>query len=155
SSSPTKSRKTVVSSPIRASSKALRTSGRERTTRATGPRFSTRTRGMSSSLIADEIPRRLGTTRPTTSSASSHPEDADARLLHRRVVGRREPEREGRARLRRVEHAVVPDPGGRVVRVALPLVLLQRRPLELGNLLRSHERLAGPRQLLLLDGRED
>src|SRR5262249_23444923 len=82
-------------------------------------------------------------------------EHAELGLLDGRVVSGREGEREHRPRLRRVEHAVVPEPRGRIVGVSLELVLLPRRPLELLDLGLGHPGLSGPRELLLLHGRED
>src|SRR4051795_9833011 len=63
-------------------------------------------------------------------SPESHPEDAVAELTQRRVGARREGEPEHGAGLRGIDHAVVPEAGGGVVRMALVLVLLADRRLE-------------------------
>src|SRR3954452_20070165 len=60
----------------------------------------------------------------------SHPEDAVAELAQRRVGARGEGETEHGAGLRGIDHAVIPEAGGGVVRVALVLVLLADRRLE-------------------------
>ncbi len=57
-----------------------------------------------------------------SSSSGSHAKDAERALGHRRVRRGREAEREHAARVERVDDAVVPEPRGRVVRVALRLV---------------------------------
>src|SRR5262245_22921550 len=62
---------------------------------------------------------------------TSHPEDAEAgRLGRRRVEAGREREAEHRAGVGRVDHAVVPQPRGGVIGMALLLVLLADRRLE-------------------------
>src|SRR4029453_18551359 len=68
------------------------------------------------------------------SNMGLHPEHAELRLRNRRVVSRRERQGQGRAGLRGVEHAVVPEARRRVKRMAFRLVLLARRPLELRDL---------------------
>src|ERR1700741_4012704 len=60
----------------------------------------------------------------------SHPEDAVADGFERRVAGGGQGEPEHRAGVGRVDHAVVPEPRGGVVRVALVLVLGADRVLE-------------------------
>src|SRR5580700_4113456 len=57
-------------------------------------------------------------------TGASHPEDAVAGRLERGVGGRGQREPEDPAGAGRVDDPVVPQPGGRVVRVALVLVLL-------------------------------
>src|SRR5690606_34612390 len=59
----------------------------------------------------------------------------DARALDGRICGRCERETEGRARLGRIEDAVVPQARARVVRAALALELLANRGLERVRLL--------------------
>src|ERR1700758_5446425 len=63
--------------------------------------------------------------RPCVASfiAASHPEDAEFRRQDRRVQRRRERQAEYAARLRGIDHAVVPQSRGRVVGVTLRLVL--------------------------------
>src|SRR4051794_30427273 len=63
-------------------------------------------------------------------SPESHPEDSVAELAQRRVGTRRQGQPERGAGLRGVDHAVVPQAGGGVVRVALVLVLITDRRLE-------------------------
>ena len=60
---------------------------------------------------------------PAEQATSLHPEDAEGRLGNRRVQRGRDAEREHAARVERVDDAVVPQARGRVVRVALLLVL--------------------------------
>src|SRR3989442_642130 len=96
--------------------------------------------------------RRRGRTAPTaisprlaTSTVSNiagsalpvllHAEDAVTRLGQGHVGARGEGEAEDRARLQRVDHAVVPEPCGGVVGVALRLVLAADRGPELRLLL--------------------
>src|SRR5579862_612388 len=57
-------------------------------------------------------------------TGTSHPEDAVAGRLERGAGGRRQREPEDPAGAGRVDDPVVPQPGGRIVRVALVLVLL-------------------------------
>jgi hypothetical protein len=52
-------------------------------------------------------------------SRDSHPKHAVARLLDARVLCRCDAKRENRARVDRVDHAIVPEAGRRVVRRAL------------------------------------
>src|SRR5450631_1915 len=59
-----------------------------------------------------------------------HAEDAEARLFDGRIQGCSESEAEDPARVGRVDDAVVPEPRRRIVRMALPLVLLADRILE-------------------------
>src|SRR5579872_5274703 len=61
------------------------------------------------------------------SIAALHSENAESRLGNRRVVRRRQPQREHRTRIHRIDHAIVPKPGGRVVRRSFVLVLRQNR----------------------------
>src|SRR5262249_51787311 len=82
--------------------------------------------------------------------ARSHPEDPKLRLRDRRVVSGRDRERQGRARLRGIEHTIVPEAGGRVIRTSLRLVFLPSGALALRNLLRPHPPLARAHQLTLL-----
>src|SRR5262245_13276793 len=67
-------------------------------------------------------------------AATSHPPDPEARLLDRRVEGRRQCPRQHHPRLVRRDDAIVPEPRGRVVGIALVLVFLPDRRLE-GRLL--------------------
>src|SRR3954467_9979117 len=106
-SSPSISRKDWVSSAMSASSNALWRSGRLRVMRPTGPWCS----------MAREV--------------MSHAEDAEVRRLLGRVARHREREAEDAARVRRVDDAIVPEARGGVIGVALALVLLADRRLEL------------------------
>src|SRR5439155_5087937 len=60
-----------------------------------------------------------------------HPEDAVADVLDRGVLRRGKPESEHRARVQRIDDAVVPKSRGRVVGRSLSLVALARRAFEL------------------------
>src|SRR2546421_3224007 len=64
-------------------------------------------------------------------TATSHPEDAVARLADRRVPRGRETECQDRARVHWIDHAVIPEPSRRVVRRALAFVLRADLRLEL------------------------
>src|ERR1700744_6452430 len=66
---------------------------------------------------------------------ASHPEHAELGLRDPRVERRREAERQHAARLRRRDDAVVPEPCGRIIRIALGLELIADRLLELRLLL--------------------
>src|ERR1051326_7065129 len=68
----------------------------------------------------------LRSPRPT----SLHPEYAEPRLLDRRVERGGEREREHAPRLLRGDDAVVPQPGGREIRIAFALVIVADRLLE-------------------------
>src|ERR1044072_539836 len=58
-----------------------------------------------------------------------HSEHAEAGLFDRGVERRRDAEREHPAHVDRIDHAIVPQPGGGVIRMALRFVLLAgRRP---------------------------
>src|SRR5690242_6828416 len=96
-------RKMLVSEAINASSKALRTAGRFSVTRATPPAFSTRT---------------------FITFGSLHPKYAEARLLDRRVERGRDRQAEQAPARGGIDHAVVPEAGARVIRMALVLVLV-------------------------------
>src|SRR5262245_718548 len=93
--------------------------------------------------------------RSTESIAASHAEHAELRLRNRRVVSRRERQDQSRPRFRGIEHAVVPQACGGVIGMAFDLVLLARGPLELGDLLPGHRRLARASELVLFHRRED
>src|SRR4051794_1966559 len=67
----------------------------------------------------------------------SHPEDAEARLGYGLLERDREPEREAAARVDGIDHAVVPEAGRRVIRIALPFVLRVNRRLESRLFLRA------------------
>src|SRR5581483_4317126 len=69
-----------------------------------------------------------------------HPEDAVARLVDRRVPRRGDAERQHRARVERIDDAVVPDARGRVVGRPLRLVLLADAGLEALALVLALER---------------
>src|SRR6476469_7229787 len=60
----------------------------------------------------------------------SHTEDAEARLRDGLFERQREPQRETAARVDRIDDAIVPQPRGGVVRIALLLVLRADRRLE-------------------------
>src|ERR1700761_9771141 len=70
------------------------------------------------------ISPRLATRTLRNTNESSHPEDAVANGGERRVARRGQRQPEDPPRIRRVDHPVVPQPRGRVVRVALRLVLV-------------------------------
>src|SRR5215472_17331770 len=93
-----KAENAAVSSAIICALSALRTSGRAHVTRTTGPCRSTRN---VSNLIR------------------SHPEDAEARRRQRRVCGGGDAEGEHRARVGRIDDAVIPQARGGIVRIAL------------------------------------
>src|SRR5687767_1346724 len=61
-----------------------------------------------------------------------HPEDAVADVVERRARARAERQAEDVTGVARVDHAVVPQPRGGVVRVALALVLLPQGRADLG-----------------------
>src|SRR6202521_3835933 len=61
---------------------------------------------------------------------TSHPENAEARRRYRRIQGCREAQRQHAARFLRRDDAVVPQPRGRVKRIAFGLVLGAHRYLE-------------------------
>src|SRR3546814_14883131 len=63
---------------------------------------------------------------------SSHPEHAEACVRDRCVGGGGEAEPESAAGLRGIDDAVIPEPGGRVVRTALRVELFAGRRLERG-----------------------
>ena len=99
-------------SAISVSSKALCSSGRFSHSQAAAPR-----RSISSVVVVG-------------SCAASHPEHAELRRLDRRVQRGGERQRQHARVSRRVDDAVVPQPRGGVVGVALRLVLLADRRLE-------------------------
>src|SRR5215510_2625604 len=76
----------------------------------------------------------------------SHAEDAEARLGYGLFEAERETQRETAARVDGIDDAVVPEPRGGVVRIALFFVLLADRRLECGLFL------GAPRAALALDG---
>src|SRR4051812_38120549 len=76
------------------------------------------------------ISPRLATNTVSNMSWPLHPEDAVADVLQGGVGAGRERQAEDRAGVLGVDHAVVPEPGGGVVRVTLGLVLLADRGLE-------------------------
>src|SRR5579863_4874419 len=82
-----------------------------------------------------------------------HAEEAETRVLCGRVAHRGEREREDAARLERVDHAIVPEPRGGVVGMALALVLLADRLFE-SLLLRRRPTAARALELSALHGRE-
>src|SRR6185295_7624520 len=63
-------------------------------------------------------------------TSESHPEDAEARLRYGLLERQRQPQREAAARVDRVDDAIVPQPRGGVIRIALFFVLLADRRLE-------------------------
>src|SRR3954451_24154234 len=87
---------------------------------------------LATSTVSNTISALLGAFARKSSwvpSSRSHPEDAVAELAQRRVGARRQGETEHGSGLRGVDHTVVPQAGGGVVRVALLLVLLADRGL--------------------------
>src|SRR5579862_2670311 len=92
----------AVKSAIRASLRALRTSGRHRRIVVTPSR---------NSVLIVPI--------------ASHPEDRNKAVRDRGVQGRREGQRDHGPRLGRVDHPVIPEPRRTVIGISLPLVLLQ------------------------------
>src|SRR3954464_11016494 len=70
------------------------------------------------------ISPRLATSTVSNMSWPLHPEDAVADVFHGSVGTGGERQAEDGARLRGVDHAVVPEPGRGVVRVTLRLVLV-------------------------------
>src|SRR3954452_11868023 len=102
---------------------------------AISPRLATRTVSNIVStppevLYRPKVRSPRGPLPPESPSRGSHPEDAVAEFAQRCVGARGEGETEHGAGLRGVDHAVVPEAGGGVVRVALVLVLLADRRLE-------------------------
>src|SRR5688572_7639062 len=97
------SRKVLLSKAMRASSKALRSSGRSRVTRATPLLMST------FSMVAW-----------WRGAWTLHTEDTEPGVFDRRVERGGNGETEEAARVRRVDHAVVPEPRARVIRMSLP-----------------------------------
>src|SRR3954468_15748427 len=73
------------------------------------------------------ISPRLATSTVSNMSWPLHPEDAVADVFHGSVGTGGERQAEDGARLRRVDHAVVPEPGRGVVRMTLRLVLVADR----------------------------
>src|SRR2546423_13832361 len=123
----------AVRSAIICSLNALRTSGRLRVRYSTTP--SRRVRSVS------------------YTSWFSHPEHAEPGRWNRRVEARREREGQHGAGLRRIQDAIVPQTGGRVIGRAFQFVLVENRlPDPLILLGRELPVLAG--QLLALDRRE-
>src|SRR5688500_6665805 len=81
-------------------------------------------------MIRSAISPRLATSRVLL--VMSHPEDAVGGIGERAgLCGDREPHAEHPAGVSGVDDAVVPQPGGGVVRRPLPLVLVEDRGLEL------------------------
>src|SRR5690606_8306533 len=87
----------------------------------------------------------------SSSGVPSHPEDAELRVTQWRVGARGQGQAQDLPGLHRVDHTVVPQPGRRVVGVALLLVLGADRGLE-GVLLLGGPLLAAALQLVPLDG---
>src|SRR5579883_1789016 len=86
---------------------------------AISPRLATRRlRNRFAMLVARMYRRRL------------HAEEAEARVLFGRVASGSERQRENAPRLERIDHSVVPESRGGVVRMALALVLLANGLLE-------------------------
>src|ERR1700746_3383982 len=100
------------------------------------------------------ISPRLATSRLLiTRVPSLHAEDAEGLRIVRRVARHRAGERQCPARVPRIDDAVVPQTGGRIIRMPLALILLADRLLE-ALLLDSRPVAALGLQLLALDGRE-
>src|SRR5687768_13646834 len=110
-SSASMERSASVISPISTSSNALCRSGRFMVTSPIGP-----WRSMARLFVM---------------GGSSHAEDAELRLLEGCIGRGREGEAEDAASVGRIDHAVVPEARAGVVGVALALVLLADRRLEL------------------------
>src|SRR5258706_10757462 len=124
--------KVSASSAIRASSKALRTAGRARTTRATGPSRVSLKRASLPLFVISRQARWL------------HPEDAELRLFHGGVAGGGESQREDGPGLGGVEHAVVPEAGRRIVGGFFRLRLLAGRALQGRDFFPGHEGVSRP-----------
>src|SRR5215469_14134581 len=123
----------VVNSAIITALSALRTSGRAHVTRTIGPCRSTRS---------------------VSNVMRSHPEDAEARRRQRRVRGRGDAEGEHRARVGRIDDAVIPQPRGGIVRIAFCLVFVKDRTGELVLLFFRH-RAAARAERFHADGQQD
>src|SRR3712207_5142902 len=93
------------------------------TRQAISPRFAIRT--------LENIPLILVQRGATSCTPISHPEHAERGGLDRRVERGRDAEREHAAGIDRIDHAVVPEPGGGVIRMPLRFVLLADGGLEL------------------------
>src|SRR5258707_9682373 len=59
-----------------------------------------------------------------------HPEQAEVSLLDRRIQAGRKTQSQHAPRVRRVDDTIVPEPGTRLIRITLPLILLAARRLE-------------------------
>src|SRR5690349_8545960 len=109
-------RSASVSSTMSVSSKALWRSGRLSVTRPIGP-----WRSMASAV---------DTGSGTGGGEGLHPEDTEPRVFQRGVAGGSERQPEDAAGVGGVDHAIVPEARGGVVRMALALVLLADGRLE-------------------------
>src|SRR6267378_4017197 len=76
--------------------------------------------------------------RTVSNAISSHPEHAIGNRLERRLPDDRKREPQHGSGIGRIDHPVVPEPGGRIVRVALVFILLTNRRLELFFLFGTH-----------------
>src|SRR3954454_5161942 len=99
------------------------------------------------------ISPRLATSTVSNMSWPLHPEDAVADVFHGGVGAGGERQAEDGAGLCGIDHAVVPEPGGGVVRVALRLVLVADRLLE-GFLVLGRPLLAAGLDAVAADGRQ-
>src|SRR5512139_528504 len=121
--------------PIRTATSAARTWGAPRSASEYTATVR-RPRSRAALMIRSAISPRLATSR-VEMVMSSHPEDAVRRRGDRGVGGSGEAHAEHAAGVDRVDHAVVPQPRGGVVRRALRLVLLPDRGLEVLLLVRG------------------
>src|SRR3954449_13129299 len=99
------------------------------------------------------ISPRLATSTVSNMSWPLHPEDAVADVFHGGVCAGGQRQAEDGAGLGGVDHAVVPEPGGGVVRVALRLVLVADGLLERLFVL-GRPLLAAGLEAVAADGRE-
>ena len=112
--------KNLVSSTIEARDQAIAQSIPRRSSRCPGASASVRGRCRARLLVARQVP---DASRDPDCALPSHPEHPEPRLADRRVQRRRVGQRQHAARLAGRDDAVVPQPRGRVVRIALDLEL--------------------------------
>src|SRR3984893_12390446 len=76
--------------------------------------------------------------RTVSKRISSHPEHAIGNRLERRLRDDQKGQSQNGSGIGRIDHPVVPEPGGLIVRVALIFILLTNRRLELFFLFGTH-----------------